>query len=91
MEKKRTTLLLLFSRTTPCSSRCTTSYPCSSLLGAASYLYFAQAVLKSDPTLVITLVQHALIVPKIEAALALCTYDKTRLRIPQFRTTKETR
>lgn len=45
----------------------------------ASYLYFAQAMLQSDPTLVVTVVQHALLVPKIDAALTVCTYDKTCL------------
>ncbi|KAJ7819978.1 hypothetical protein B0H13DRAFT_2452442 [Mycena leptocephala] len=38
-------------------------------------------MLAVDPTLVITIVQHNLMVPKMEAALAGCSYDKARLRI----------
>ncbi|KAJ7915914.1 hypothetical protein B0H13DRAFT_2452303 [Mycena leptocephala] len=46
-----------------------------------SYIHAVDQMLAVDPTLVITIVQHNLIVPKMEAALAGCSYDKARLRL----------
>ncbi|KAJ7915910.1 hypothetical protein B0H13DRAFT_1999169 [Mycena leptocephala] len=46
-----------------------------------SYIHAANQMLGVDPTLVITIVQHNLIVPKMETALAGYSYDKARLRL----------
>ncbi|KAJ7915915.1 hypothetical protein B0H13DRAFT_2270159 [Mycena leptocephala] len=46
-----------------------------------SYINAVTQMLAVDPTLVITIVQHNLMVPKMEAALAGCSYDKARVRL----------
>ncbi|KAJ7915931.1 hypothetical protein B0H13DRAFT_2452325 [Mycena leptocephala] len=46
-----------------------------------SYINAVTQMLAVDPTLVVTIVQHSLMVPKMEAALAECSYDKARLRL----------
>ncbi|KAJ6534594.1 hypothetical protein DFH09DRAFT_1284111 [Mycena vulgaris] len=48
---------------------------------AVSYIYLATRMLQKDPTLVITFVQHNLLVAKMEAELETCEYDSKRLRI----------
>ncbi|KAJ7880194.1 hypothetical protein B0H13DRAFT_2345734 [Mycena leptocephala] len=46
-----------------------------------SYINAVTQMLAVDTTLVITIVQHNLMVPKMEASLAGCSYDKARLRL----------
>ncbi|KAJ7802602.1 hypothetical protein B0H14DRAFT_2464201 [Mycena olivaceomarginata] len=46
-----------------------------------SYIYVAVQMLTKDSTLVVTILQHNIIVSQMEAELATCSYDKTRLRI----------
>ncbi|KAJ7436043.1 hypothetical protein FB451DRAFT_1308094 [Mycena latifolia] len=46
-----------------------------------SYLSIATQMVQKDPTLVMTLVQHNIIVPQMEAELKPCKYDHGRLRI----------
>ncbi|KAF7333107.1 hypothetical protein MVEN_02376100 [Mycena venus] len=46
-----------------------------------SYIQAAIQILKADPSVVITTVQHNLIVARTETELAGCLYDKARLRI----------
>ncbi|KAF7298566.1 hypothetical protein MIND_00803300 [Mycena indigotica] len=48
---------------------------------AVSYLHLAIQMLKADPTLVISIVQHNLVVAQMEKELASCAYDTSRLRI----------
>ncbi|KAF7343213.1 hypothetical protein MVEN_01752600 [Mycena venus] len=45
------------------------------------YIHAAIQILKADPSVVITIVQHNLIVAQMEKELAGCSYDKARLRI----------
>ncbi|KAL8280735.1 hypothetical protein RQP46_006739 [Phenoliferia psychrophenolica] len=47
----------------------------------APYLYLALRMLEVDPEFVITVVQHQLVVPQMEAELATCSFDTTRLKI----------
>ncbi|KAJ7309493.1 hypothetical protein DFH08DRAFT_974740 [Mycena albidolilacea] len=46
-----------------------------------SYIYVAVQMHTKDPTLLVTIVQHSIVVSQMEAELATCSYDKTRLRI----------
>ncbi|KAF7305615.1 hypothetical protein HMN09_00814900 [Mycena chlorophos] len=46
-----------------------------------SYIHLAVQLLAEDPTLAISIVQHTVIVERMEAELATCEYDTTRLRI----------
>ncbi|KAJ7810980.1 hypothetical protein B0H14DRAFT_3756020 [Mycena olivaceomarginata] len=46
-----------------------------------SYIYVAVQMISKDPALVVTILQHNIIVSQMEAELATCSYDKTRLRI----------
>ncbi|KAJ6480046.1 hypothetical protein DFH09DRAFT_1214751, partial [Mycena vulgaris] len=48
---------------------------------SVSYIYIATQMLQKDPTLVITMVQHNIVVVQMEAELQTCSYDPTRLRI----------
>ncbi|KAJ7688158.1 hypothetical protein B0H17DRAFT_1203165 [Mycena rosella] len=48
---------------------------------ATSYIHLATQLLQKDPALVITIVQHNLMVAKMEAELQTCLYDAARLRI----------
>ncbi|KAJ7174027.1 hypothetical protein C8R43DRAFT_914623 [Mycena crocata] len=45
------------------------------------YTYLATQLLQKEPMVVITVVQHNIIVAKMEAELETCTYDRERLRI----------
>ncbi|KAL8283295.1 hypothetical protein RQP46_005705 [Phenoliferia psychrophenolica] len=47
----------------------------------APYLHLALRMLKVDPEVVITVVQHQLVVPQMEAELATCSFDTSRLKI----------
>ncbi|KAJ7683434.1 hypothetical protein B0H17DRAFT_1137753 [Mycena rosella] len=46
-----------------------------------SYCYLVTSCLQKDPTLVVTIVQHNLLLPRMEDALKTCKYDSMRLRI----------
>ncbi|KAJ7810981.1 hypothetical protein B0H14DRAFT_3756049 [Mycena olivaceomarginata] len=46
-----------------------------------SYIYVAVQMISKDPALVVTILQHNTIVSQMEAELATCSYDKTRLRV----------
>ncbi|KAF7305555.1 hypothetical protein HMN09_00808400 [Mycena chlorophos] len=46
-----------------------------------SYLHLALQLLSEDPNLALSIVQHTVIVPRMEAELATCKYDQSRLRI----------
>ncbi|KAJ7780422.1 hypothetical protein B0H14DRAFT_2538394 [Mycena olivaceomarginata] len=46
-----------------------------------SYIYVAVQMISKDPALVVTILQHNIIGSQMEAELATCSYDKTRLRI----------
>ncbi|KAJ7751888.1 hypothetical protein DFH07DRAFT_921892 [Mycena maculata] len=46
-----------------------------------SYIYVATQMLQRNPTLVITLVQHNVLVAQMQAELLTCVYDAKRLRI----------
>ncbi|KAJ6502850.1 hypothetical protein C8R47DRAFT_1251687 [Mycena vitilis] len=46
-----------------------------------SYIHAATQIISKDPAVIITVVQHALMVGQMETELAACSYDKARLRI----------
>lgn len=46
-----------------------------------SYICLVLQLLQKDPTLVVTVVQHKVLVPRMEAQLKTCEYDTNRLRL----------